>query len=98
MPEAALRAFPPTRILVGEYDPLLDDAVLLYRRLCAAGHPDVRMSIRPGLAHGFLNVANVVPEALDAVHLVSLWIQEWADQAQAGTAPAPGRATDPRNA
>ena len=79
MPEEALRAFPPTRLIVGEYDPLLDDSVLLYRRLVAAGHPDTKISIRPGLAHGFLNMASVVPEALEAVRLVSLWIQQWCD-------------------
>ena len=86
MPDAALRAFPPTRIVVGEFDPLLDDSVLFYRRLLAVGHADARISIRPGLAHGFLNLANLVPEALEAVRLVSLWIQEWA-------APPPSKAT-----
>jgi len=85
-PDAALKAFPPTRFLVGEFDPLLDDSVHMYRRMKAAGHPDVVMSVRPGLGHGFLNLANVVPDALEATRLISAWITDWAEEERAAQA------------
>ncbi|KCV72410.1 hypothetical protein H696_01806 [Fonticula alba] len=75
-PDQALAEFPPTRIVVGEFDPLLDDSIHLYTRLQQVSHQDVEISIRPRLPHGFLNMTDVVPEAHEAVTLVSLWINE----------------------
>jgi acetyl esterase/lipase len=49
---ADLTGFPPTLVVVGTNDPLLDDSLLMAERLGAAGSP-VQLHIEPGAAHGF---------------------------------------------
>ena len=74
--DEALAQFPTTRLLLGQFDPLLDDSVLFARRLEKVNHPDTIVSVRPGLGHGFLNLLDISPEANEAVALVSVWILE----------------------
>jgi acetyl esterase/lipase len=50
-PEEALRRFPRTTIVVYEFDPLRDEGIALYRKMVAAGHPDVDCMQVHGLTH-----------------------------------------------
>ncbi len=51
-----LTGLPPALILVGSYDPLLDDSVRYADRLAEAGVPVTLIEYR-GLSHGFINMA-----------------------------------------
>jgi acetyl esterase/lipase len=53
--------WPPTRIMVGELDPLLDDSIRLCERMVGSG-VDVRCRIYKELGHGFLSVENIVKQ------------------------------------
>ena len=55
------RIWPKTRIVVGELDPLLDDAVRLCSRM-ADSNVDVRLKIFRELGHGCMSVETVVKE------------------------------------
>ncbi|MEM9571360.1 MAG: alpha/beta hydrolase [Pseudomonadota bacterium] len=49
---ADLSSLPPTHLIVGELDPLLDDTLFLHQRLLAAGN-DSQMIAYPEAPHGF---------------------------------------------
>jgi len=49
---ADLRGLPPTLLLVGTADPLLDDSLFAHGRLCAAG-VDAELLVFPEAPHGF---------------------------------------------
>jgi acetyl esterase/lipase len=49
---ADLRGLPPVSLVVGTFDPLLDDSTFLAARLAAAGVP-TELTILPGACHGF---------------------------------------------
>ena len=51
-PPALLAAFPPTKLLAGGLDPLLDDAVDFHARLAAAG-VDTQLDVVRHVPHGF---------------------------------------------
>lgn len=70
-----LRRFPPARIVVGEFDPLLDDSVYFYRRLARLGR-DVVISVQEGYGHGFLNMVSIIPDINSILDLVSIWLLE----------------------
>ena len=67
---SSLAASPPAYLLAAGFDPLVDEGRLYAERLRAEGVPVV-YDLRPSLAHGFVNLAGVVPDArralLDAV-------------------------------
>lgn len=68
----SLAASPPTYLLAAGFDPLVDEGRLYVERLRAEG---VRATydLRPALAHGFVNLAGVVPDARRAlVHAVAV--------------------------
>ena len=69
-PDNLLRRFPPTHILVGEFDPLLDDSVSFARRLKGASTSSVFFRVLPGLPHGFLSFQNAIEESTEAVNTV----------------------------
>jgi acetyl esterase len=68
----SLAASPPTYLLAAGFDPLVDEGRLYAERLRAE---EVRATydLRPALAHGFVNLAGVVPDARRAlVHAVAV--------------------------
>jgi acetyl esterase len=66
---ADLRGMPPTVIGTAEFDPLHDEGVELAARLAAAG-VTVEHLEGPGLVHGYLLLADVVPAAAQATAAV----------------------------
>jgi len=65
-PKEILKQFPRTHIIVGEFDPLLDDAVGFVRRLCGCTPNQVFLTVIPRLPHGFLNFYDASAEAAGA--------------------------------
>jgi acetyl esterase len=63
---ADLTGLPPAYIAVAGHDPLRDDGARYAELLSAAGVP-VEVHNAPGLVHGYLGYAGVVPAATDAV-------------------------------
>ncbi|UYV83132.1 LIPE [Cordylochernes scorpioides] len=66
--DAQLKKLPPLYILSLDYDPCLDDSVMLVRRLKKLKCP-VQFNILTGLPHGFLNFAFFIKEANDGSKL-----------------------------
>ncbi|MFD7259282.1 alpha/beta hydrolase [Streptomyces sp. NPDC059874] len=63
---ADLAGLPPAHVVVAGCDPLRDDGAAYHRRLNESGITSV-LDARPGLFHGFLALAGVLPEAREAV-------------------------------
>jgi acetyl esterase len=61
---------PPSVVLHAGFDPLRDEALAYLDRLRSAGVP-VREISFPGMIHGFLNMGRVMPQAGQAVELLS---------------------------
>uniref|UniRef100_K3X0C1 Alpha/beta hydrolase fold-3 domain-containing protein n=1 Tax=Globisporangium ultimum (strain ATCC 200006 / CBS 805.95 / DAOM BR144) TaxID=431595 RepID=K3X0C1_GLOUD len=74
--DGLLAKFPPTSLVVGDLDPLLDDSVDFYTRL---SHLRVQSSLKiyPGLSHGFLIYGDLVPEAQKAIDESCDRVQTW---------------------
>ncbi|POM78153.1 Hormone-sensitive Lipase [Phytophthora palmivora] len=64
--DSLLEKFPPTSLVVGDLDPLLDDSVDFYTRLSFLKVPSA-LKIYSGLSHGFLIYGDLVPEAQKAI-------------------------------
>ena len=62
---------PPSYVLLAGYDPLVDEGRAYAARLRAAGVPVIEDE-RPTLAHGFVNLAGIVPEARRALRAAIL--------------------------
>ncbi|MET9467822.1 alpha/beta hydrolase [Streptomyces sp. NPDC006544] len=60
------RGLPPAHVLVAGCDPLRDEGEAYHRRLVGAGVPSV-LDVRPGMFHGFLALAAVLPQARQAM-------------------------------
>ena len=72
----SLAASPPTYLLAAGFDPLIDEGRLYAERLRAAGVRTM-YDLRPGLAHGFVNLAGVVPDARRALlHAIAVTAAE----------------------
>ena len=69
-----LKQWPTTSIMVGGYDPFVDDAVDFAHRL-ARNHVPVRLKVYDQLPHSFWDFAPLLPQAQHAVHLAAAWIQ-----------------------
>jgi len=65
----------PAYLLLAGLDPLVDEGAAYGERLEAAGTPVTRMRC-PGLIHGFLNMAGVIPEAREALDALGTWVRE----------------------
>jgi acetyl esterase len=57
---------PPTLLLAAGLDMLLDDSVHMQHAMSAAGTPAL-LSVVPGVPHGFLNLADALPPAAQAL-------------------------------
>lgn len=68
-----LKALPPTSIMVGGFDPFVDDAVDFAHRL-HANHVPCRLKVYRHLPHCFLNFAPILPDAHRAVLLACRWL------------------------
>ncbi len=57
LPDEVVAKFPPTRIMVGDSDPLLDDSIRFADRLFhLTAHQDVVLRVYEGVDHGFLSL------------------------------------------
>jgi acetyl esterase len=74
-----LRHLPPTLLLVGSLDVLLEDNLALAARLSAAGN-EVDLRVYPDSMHGF--TSHPVPMAAAALHGVETWLAERLDEQQ----------------
>lgn len=64
----------PALIMVGEYDPLVDEVEAYARALQAAGI-GVSLHVLPGLTHDFLRMADLVPETAGARRDIASWLR-----------------------
>lgn len=87
-PESLLAAFPRTRILAGECDPLVDDGLHFAGRLRQA-RTHVEVSLVSGVSHGFLQMAGIFPEGWLWIEQSALWIGGFLNPG-AGPDPGPG--------
>ena len=71
---AKLTGMPPTYLLAAELDPLFDESVEMHRAMAAASSP-AELAIAPGMPHGFLNQANGLPQAAQALRDSAAFIQ-----------------------
>lgn len=74
--DSILCKFPPTALVVGDLDPLLDDSVDFYTRLSYLKVP-ASLKIYSGLSHGFIIYGDLVPEAQKAIDETCERIQKW---------------------
>ncbi|MEC4570964.1 alpha/beta hydrolase [Streptomyces virginiae] len=63
---ADLTGLPPAHLVVAGCDPLRDDGHAYHRRLARAGIRSV-LDSHPGMFHGFLGLAGVLPQACEAL-------------------------------
>ena len=82
--DSLLRQWPLTSIMVGAYDPFVDDAVDFAHRLAAVGVA-VRLKVYDGLPHSFFDFAPMLPQARQALQLAGEWIRQSAEQPQPQT-------------
>ncbi|MER7226615.1 alpha/beta hydrolase [Streptomyces rubradiris] len=69
------RGLPPTVIGTAEFDPLHDEGVELALRLAAQG-VEVHHVPAPGLVHGYLLMADIIPAATEAVRNVLAAVEQ----------------------
>lgn len=72
---ADLAGLPPLYLNAAGLDPLLDDTLLLSRRLAEAGVRH-RFDHFPGVVHGFLRMSRELPPARDAVAAASRYLRD----------------------
>lgn len=78
-PDDALRALPPITLVVGSFDPLMDDAVVFAHRMRRVGRRDVKLKIFESMPHGFLNMCHVSPQSKQAMSFISKSIATYLD-------------------
>jgi acetyl esterase/lipase len=77
IPDEILKKFPPTYINIGTLDPLFDDGIHIAKRINNFNGGRVKLDIYDGLAHGYLNLVDLVPEGLLASTRLSGWINKF---------------------
>jgi acetyl esterase/lipase len=70
---STLACMPPTAIVVGGHDPLLDDAVDFFIQLRRAG-VSAKLKVYRTLPHGFMAMESLLPEARKACTLAMHWV------------------------
>jgi acetyl esterase/lipase len=81
-PDELLRKFPPTNVMCGGMDPLLDDAVDFHGRLVRVGVPS-SLKIYRTMPHGFLSMDLFFRDAHRANTQLCWWINRmFAQEAQ----------------
>jgi acetyl esterase/lipase len=70
-----LARFPPTSVMVGGFDPFLDDAVDFVHALSRAGNKTCRLKVWPRLPHCFLNFCLLLTEARAAAATAADWMK-----------------------
>jgi hypothetical protein len=84
-PETLLAEFPPTYLVTGERDPLVDHTLLFAGRLRKAremyGSPGereavVEVHLIPGISHGFMQMAQLYPPAKSYFEKTATWISK----------------------
>lgn len=73
---ADLKGLPPVYIQVGENEVLLDDSVLLHKRLLECGHDPklATIAVRKGLFHDYHLHWQVMPEALEDLAIMCRYV------------------------
>ena len=74
-PDDLLRKFPPTNVMCGGMDPLLDDAVDFHGRLVRVGVP-ASLKIYRTMPHGFLSMDVIFRDALRANKTICWWVNK----------------------
>ena len=70
-----LTGLPPALVLTAELDPLRAEGEDYARRLQAAGVP-TQLSCYPGMVHGFVTMAGVVPAGREALGELAAWLTD----------------------
>ncbi|MCG8360127.1 MAG: alpha/beta hydrolase fold domain-containing protein [Kiloniellales bacterium] len=70
-----LTALPPSFIAAAEFDPIVDDSLVLADLLAEAGL-EHRLRLYPGVLHGFLHLTRMVEVAGTAIDESALWLRE----------------------
>jgi acetyl esterase/lipase len=81
--DEVLAQFPPTRLMVGSFDPLHDSVVNFAERLSTLGR-DVKLRVDEGMMHGYLNMDSVFFDRYkplrnmshECVMFAATWLQE----------------------
>uniref|UniRef100_A0A7S2DMG0 Alpha/beta hydrolase fold-3 domain-containing protein n=1 Tax=Octactis speculum TaxID=3111310 RepID=A0A7S2DMG0_9STRA len=71
LPDEILELFPPTTLMVGDFDPLIDDSVDFHTRLQRVGVPS-QLKIARQCPHGFFGLVDLFPEAQAVADTVSM--------------------------
>lgn len=73
---ADLRGFPPTILVVGSADPIIDSAHAFARRLKEAGNESVELFISEGMPHGFYFFPRLFREEEEAYYAVEKFLRK----------------------
>ncbi len=65
---------PPTYLLTGGFDPLVDDGTL-YKKALESSGVTVTHAHYPGQIHGFISVTKVIPQGAQALHGIADWLR-----------------------
>jgi hormone-sensitive lipase len=77
VPDEILKQFPKMMLNVGSLDPLFDDSIYLAKRMESINGPEsVQLNVYDGLAHGFLNLVDAIPEAKDCSKGIIDWVNQ----------------------
>lgn len=74
LPATDLTGLPPALVLTAGFDPLRDDGRAYADALEQAGVDVVRLEY-PGQIHGFVRMTALMPQALDALERIGVWLQ-----------------------
>ena len=85
-PDELLRELPPTQLVVGGRDPVLDENVAFANRVKRHGRQPCELQVFPEVGHGFVSLAQYVPEASWAVRSTGDGLMRMIDQLRSGPA------------
>jgi acetyl esterase len=74
LPSTDLTGLPPALVVTAGFDPLRDDGRAYADALEQAGVEVVRLEY-PGQIHGFVRMTALMPQALDALDRIGVWLQ-----------------------